>query len=100
MAKPKWLTLCWNGRELGRINNVGAFDPPWMCGWLVPGDWPSDLRSSIETLARAVATESDLPDPPPGSGYYDGWSVVDPAGVVSEIGVPVVDFATGDIQWR
>ena len=100
MAAPKWLTLCWNGRPLGRITGVQLFDWPWVCGWLAPGDWPPGLRASAEALARAAASDGDLPDPPAGSGHYDGWTVVDPAGAANEISVPVVDFATGRIEWR
>jgi hypothetical protein len=77
-----------------------VFDWPWMCGRLEPSDWPPELRESVEALAKAVESDDDLPDPPYQSGHYDGWSVVDPAGVATEIGVPKVDFATGDIEWR
>lgn len=100
MAAPEYLTLCWNGQPLGRITGVQVFDWPWVCGRLVPGDWPPDLRASVEYLALAADSDDDLPDPPYQSGHYDGWSVVDPAGAVSEISVPKVDFASGDIEWR
>lgn len=95
------LTLCWNGRPLGRITEVRLFDWPWRCGRLAPADWPPDLRASIEELARAADSDDDLPDESAYQpGHYDGWSVVDSAGAVSEISVPKVDFATGSIEWR
>ena len=100
MAAPEWLLLCWNGHSLGRISEVQVYDWPWVCGRLAPGDWPPDLRASVEALARAADSDDELPDPPYQSGFYEGWSVVDPAGSASETGVPRVNFATGDIEWR
>ena len=101
MAAPEWLTLCWNGRPLGRITGVQVYDWPWVCGRLTAtSDWPPDLRASVEALARAADSDDDLPDPPYQSGFYEGWTVVDPAGADSEISVPKVDYTTGDIEWR
>lgn len=100
MVTPEYLTLFWNGRPLGRITEVQVFDWPWVHGRFAPGDWPPNLRASVEALAKAADSDNELPDPPYQSGHYDGWSVVDPAGVTTEIGVPKVDFATGDIEWR
>ena len=100
MATPEWLTLCWNGQPLGRITKVQVYDWPWMLGLLTSGVWPCDLRASIEALAEAVRTDDELPDPPEWSGFYEGWSIVDPSGAASEISVPHVDFATGSIEWR
>ena len=100
LEKPEWLTLCWNGQSLGRIIHVAVFDWPWVCGHLIASEWPPTLRDSIEALARETASDDDLPDSPYVSGFYDGWTVIDPTGVVIEISVPVVDFATGSIEWR
>ena len=100
MAAPEWLTLCWNGQSLGRITEVQVYDWPWTLGRLTPEAWPPDLRASIEALAQAVSNDDELPDPPELSGFYEGWSVVDPSGTVKEIGVPYVDFASGSIEWR
>jgi hypothetical protein len=100
VAAAQWLTLCWNGSPLGRISDVRLYDWPWMCGRLAAGDWPPDLRASVEALRRAADSGDDLPDPPDQSGHYDGWTVVDPAGNAAEISVPLVDFDTGDIEWR
>jgi hypothetical protein len=94
------LTLCWNGQPVGRIAEVQVYDWPWMCGRLAPGDWPPALRVSVEALARAADSDDELPDPPHMSGHYQGWSVVDPAGVAREISVPKANFTTGDIEWR
>ncbi len=101
MVAPEWLTLYWNGQPLGRITEARLCGWPWVCGRLAPGEWPPDLRASIEELTRAADSDSDLPDDSPYQpGHYDGWSVVDPAGAASEISAPKVDFATGDIEWR
>ncbi len=100
MPAPKSLTLRWNGRPLGRITEVRLYDWPWVRGRLAPADWPADLRASIVRLARAADSDDDLPDPPAGSGHFDGWTTVDPDGAVSEISVPKVDFATGAVEWR
>lgn len=100
MVAPEYLTLCWNGQPLGRITEVQVFDWPWVCGQLSRGDWPPDLRASIEALGRADDSDDDLLDPPYQSGHHEGWSVVDPTGNVIEICVPKVDFTTGEIEWR
>jgi hypothetical protein len=100
VAAPEWLKLFWNGRLIGRITRMQVCDWPWVRGRLTSGDWPPDLRASVEALARAANSDDELPDPPDQSGHYDGWSVVDPAGIATEISVPKVDFVTGDIEWR
>jgi hypothetical protein len=100
VESPEWLTLCWSGRPLGRITEVRLCDWPWRYGKLTPGDWPPDLRASIQSLAHAAESDEDLPDPPYQSGHYDGWTVVDPVGAISEISVPKVNFSTWDIEWR
>ena len=97
---PEYLTLYWNEQPLGRITGVQVYDWPWVCGRLTLGDWPPDLRASVAALSSSADIDDDLPDSPYQSGHYSGWSVVDPAGAVSEISIPKVDFATGDIEWR
>jgi hypothetical protein len=85
---------------LGRITEIKVYDWPWVCGRLAPVDWPSDLRTTVEALARAADSDDELPDPSYQPGHYDGWTVVDPAGNTTEISVPKIDFATGKIEWR
>jgi hypothetical protein len=80
VAAPNWLTLCWNGRPLGRITGIQVYDWPWACGRLVPSEWPPELRAAIEALAREANSDDELSDPPYHSGFHEGWSVVDPGG--------------------
>jgi hypothetical protein len=101
VASPEYLTLCWNGRPLGRITGVQVFDWPWVCGRFAAAPWPPELRAAVEAETREARTgvedEQAAPYPP---GFFAGWSVVDPAGAVREIGVPRVDFTAGEIEWR
>ena len=101
MPAPEYLTLCWNGQSLGRITEVKVYDWPWVCGQFAATNWPPDLRAAVEAETREARTgvEDELSAPYP-PGFYTGWSVVDPAGVASEIGTVRVDFAAGEIEWR
>jgi hypothetical protein len=59
-----------------------------------------ELRAAVEWLAREADGDDELADPPYQSGFYENWTVVDPAGESREIGAPRVDFARGEIEWR
>ena len=101
MPAPEYLTLCWNGHTLGRITKVQVYDWPWVCGRFASANWPPDLQAAVEAETREARTgvEDELSAPYP-PGFFAGWSVVDPAGVASEIGTVRVDFAAGEIEWR
>ncbi|MBX9623449.1 MAG: hypothetical protein K2X82_06505 [Gemmataceae bacterium] len=99
MPAPEWLTLCWNGRPLGRITRIGLIDFPWLGGRFAGGEWPADLKIAIEWLAGQSDGE-ELTDPPYPEEFYEGWSVVGSDGKAHDIGPPLVDFAAGSIEWR
>lgn len=99
MPAPEWLTLCWNGKPLGRITEIGWVDFPWAGGRFAPDQWPADLRLAIEWFSRGQETCAGPPFADM-DRFCDGWTVLDPQGKVREIGPPVVDFVAGDIEWR
>ena len=100
MRTPEWLTLCWNGQPLGRITGIQVYDWPWACGRFVPSTWPENLRAAIEWLARQAESDDDLVDPPYAQEFYENWSVEEPSRTVREIGVPIINFVEGRIEWR
>jgi hypothetical protein len=97
MEEP--LTLCWAGQPLGQITEATWSDWPWASGKLVIGKLPADVRAVLEWFSRQ-ADSDNLEDPPFQDRLLDGWSIVASDGVATEIGVPVVDFASGTIEWR
>ena len=100
MAAPAWLTLCWNGKPVGRITEIETVDWPWMGGRFKSGRWPKGLRAAVEWLARQANSDGDLEDPPFSEDMLDGWTVVDPDDASREISPPAIDFEAGTIEWR
>ncbi|MFO0800417.1 MAG: hypothetical protein U0804_23360 [Gemmataceae bacterium] len=99
MPADEGLTLCHNGLPVGRITGVALVDWPWLSGRFVAGNIPPELRAAIQWLAQQ-ADADELTDPPFDADLLEKWTVVVPTGAMREIGVPLIDFATGTIEFR
>jgi len=101
VPETEYLTLRWNGLALGRITQVAVYDWPWLCGRFAAVNWPPALQAAVEAETREARTgvEDELSAPYP-PGFFEGWSVVDPSGVVTEFGTVRVDFVAGETEWR
>ncbi|MBL8799217.1 MAG: hypothetical protein JNM56_35350 [Planctomycetia bacterium] len=94
------LQLFWKDQLIGRITDAGWSDFPWMSGKVSINQIPPELREAMEYLHREATSDDGVTDWPFPEEFAAGWRMVKPDGTAVEISQPIIDFATGDVDWR
>lgn len=99
MAKEP-LKLIWKDRIIGHITDAGWSDFPWVSGKFSLVSMPPDLREAMEWLHKESISEDGVSDWPFPEDFVWGWRLEKPDGTSEEISQPIIDFGSGDIEWR
>jgi hypothetical protein len=94
------LKLYWKDQLIGHVRDAGWSDFPWVCGKVSIINMSPDLREVLEYVHKESISEDGLRDWPYPEEYWEDWRMVKPDGTSREIMLPIIDFETGDIDWR
>jgi hypothetical protein len=99
----EWM-LYWRELPLGRVTNISV-DWPWGYGRFEAGEWPADLRTSIEFWSRCFYDElsdQELEDfPGIDEEFTENWSLVDAQGMITNLTTaPWINFDDCSIDMR
>jgi hypothetical protein len=98
--KKGLLGLYWKDRLVGTISDVHWSDFPWLIGKIALRRLTRPLRQALEYVSSESNSVDGLRDWPFAEELFWNWAVLNPDGSRKEIGIPIVDFATGYVEWR
>jgi hypothetical protein len=100
MHREQALRLFWKDRLIGEVTDVGWVDFLWAGGKLVIKKLSQKLRKALEYVFAESQSEDGLQEWPFPDELFWNWSVVKPDNTKVEIGIPIIDFTDGSIEWR
>jgi hypothetical protein len=94
------LRLYWKDRLIGEITDASWTDFPWVGGKIKLKRLAKEMRQVLNYVFEQSRSEDGLRDWPFVDELFWNWSILKPDGSREEIGIPIVDFADGSIEWR
>lgn len=94
--------LFWCNQIIGTISDVGWSDFPWVSGNFLSNTIDSEIRNLLEWFDIESKKDDGISvDPPFREELLNGWSIEKPDGTKTELIMPpIIDFASGIIEWR
>jgi hypothetical protein len=99
-TNAKFLRLCWKKRLVGDITDVAWTDFPWVSGRVKLKRLTKELRQILKYVFKESRSEEGLRNWPFADDLFWNWSILKADETREEIGIPIIDFTDGSIEWR